>query len=330
MITIHLTSDDLVRMRFAYRPLLEIPLSYRVLVNPAFQFPFYRWIDEAYRALDDVELPYLRAVVTTHGYIPDFLTPTPVGKRVEIEADFEEVLATPDEVIRQGILSLIEEDGDSEMRRYFLAHPRAAVQCLVEELRLYWQRTLARYWSRMISSLESDVLYRARVLALDGPATMLDDLHSTVHLQHNTLQLQPLCQYQHSDFETKLSGDGIQIVPTIFRGCGRMFQFAPQWQAMLAYGVRGSGLWYEKLPSSNHALELALGSGRARALQILKTPSSTREVAFKMRISASSASQHLTRLSKSGLAEPRRSGKWVYYSLTQRGEHLLALFDSTD
>lgn len=330
MITIHLTSDDLSNMRFAYRPLLEIPFSYRALINPEFQSPYLRWVDEAYQVLNDLDLPYLRALVTAHGYIPDFLTPTPMHKRVSIEADFEELLATPDELIREGILTLIKEDGDSEMRRYFLVHPREAIQCLVDDLRIYWQRTLAHYWSRMISSLEGDMLYRGRRLALDGPGSMFEDIHSTVHYEHNSLRLEPVCQYIHTDFEASLDGSGIQIVPLIFRGCGRMFQVVPGWQAMLAFGVRAAGLWYQKAPSSNQSLELALGVGRARALQILKTPSSTREVAFKMRISASSASQHLTRLSKSGLAEPRRSGKWVYYHLTQRGEHLLALFETTD
>jgi DNA-binding transcriptional ArsR family regulator len=225
---------------------------------------------------------------------------------------------------------LIEEDGESEMRRFFLVHPREAIQCLVEELRDYWRRALARYWSRMIGSLESDVIYRARRLALDGPGSMFDELHSSVKYGDNAIQLQPLCQYQHSDFEATLRGDGIQIVPTIFRGCGRMFQIVPDWQPMLAYGVRGAGLWYQKPPSSNQSLELALGKGRARVLEVLKTPSSSGEVAFKTKTSAANASQHLRRLTGAGLVQPRRSGKWVYYHLTERGEHLLALFETSD
>ncbi len=330
MITIHLTADDLVKMRFAYRPLLEIPLSYRVLINPDFQFPFYRWVDEARGLLHDTALPYLNALVTDHGYIPDFLTPTPVTKQADIEADFAELLATSDEVIREGILTLIEEDGDSEIRRYFLAHPREAAECLVEELRLYWKRTLHDYWSRMISTLEGDVLYRARMLALNGPGSMFDDLHSSVHYDHRQIQLQPVCQHHHEDVALNLSGDGIQIVPTIFRGCGRMFQVVPDWQPMLAYGVRGTGLWHEKLPSSNHALELTLGAGRARVLRSLTPPASTGEVAQKVRISTANASQHLSRLTEAGLVEPRRSGKRVYYHLTTRGINLLALFDVND
>jgi DNA-binding transcriptional ArsR family regulator len=82
---------------------------------------------------------------------------------------------------------------------------------------------------------------------------------------------------------------------------------------MLAYGVRGTGLWCQKPSPTNQSLELALGIGRARVLQVLATPSSTGEVAFKARITAATASQHLSRLTKAGLVEPRRSGKRVYF-----------------
>jgi DNA-binding transcriptional ArsR family regulator len=330
MITIHLTPEDLNKMRFAYRPLLEIPLSYRILINPAFQSPYHRWVDEAFRTLHDVSLPYLSALVTDHGYIPDFLTPTPSTERVEVEEDFDELLSTPEDVIRKGALTLIEEDGDSEMRRYFVAYPHEAARCLVEDMRTYWRSTLAPYWSRMMSTLESDVLYRARLLAVDGAGSLIDDLHSSVAFRHDQIQIQPVCQHRHQDVGLTLSGNGIQLVPLIFRGCGRMFQVAPEWRPMLAYGVRGAGLWYQKPTPTYQSLELAMGTGRARILRVLAMPTSTGEVAFKAGISAATASQHLTRLTKAGLVEPRRSGKRVFYHLTQRGIELLALFDRTD
>src|SRR5262249_11451930 len=161
--------------------------SLRVLKNPHFQPPFHRWIEEARRALHDLELPHLDALVTDHGYIPDFLMPTPASHGTDLEADLQEILATPTELIQSHILELITLHGDSEMRCYFLAHQREAVECLVEELRLYWQRTLVHYWQRMVSTLESDVLYRARTMALDGPDSLFDDLHTTVDYQQGKL-----------------------------------------------------------------------------------------------------------------------------------------------
>jgi DNA-binding transcriptional ArsR family regulator len=329
MISIHLTPDDLVKMRFAYRPLLDICLSYRILTNPDFQSPYWRWLDEAYPAIYDVDLPYLQATVTPKGYIPDFLTPIPTTNLVDVHDDFETVLATPDSVIQENIQALIEDDGDSEMRRYFLAHPRDAVRCLVSDMEIYWQRTLAHYWPRMISMLEGDVLYRGRLLALDGPGTLFEDLHPSVGYTQNLLRLQPSCPCIHRPLETSLTGDGIQLVPNVFGGCGRMYQIAPHQRFMLAYRIRGAGLWYREQQSSNRSLEQALGAGRARVLQVLVTPANTGELAHKMQISAGAVSQHLKRLTRAGLVEPHRSGKRVFYQLTRRGAELIALFDRT-
>jgi hypothetical protein len=57
MIAIQLSSDDLVKMRFAYRPLQEIADSFRVLANPAFQGLYGNWVEEAQRAVYGVEFP---------------------------------------------------------------------------------------------------------------------------------------------------------------------------------------------------------------------------------------------------------------------------------
>src|SRR5205085_9714694 len=105
---------------------------------------------------------------------------TPMTSRLSIEDDIEEVLATPDPVIRKNVQKLIEEDGDSEIRRYFVAHPRDAVHCLAEDLRVYWQRTLADHWRQMIAILESDILHHARTMVVDGPGDLFADLHPTI------------------------------------------------------------------------------------------------------------------------------------------------------
>jgi predicted transcriptional regulator len=358
MISIHVTTNDLVNMRFAYRPLLEIPLSFRVLRNPEYQAPYWRWIDEVSCALYDLELPYLSALVPAYGGIPDFLTPVSVGHRTDIEAEFEELLNIPDEVVREGIFSLIETHGDSEIRRYFLVHPRAALTCLVEELRNYWQRTLKPYWSRMTATLEGDILYRARQLALGGYKAMFSDLRPTIDYcmltdeggrastayhsyraqnnqattpnaahQKSVIQVKAACQ-QEAEFV--LNGGGMQLVPTIFRCCGPGYWFAEGWQALLSYGARGTGLWYQRAPLPTQSLELALGAGKASILRILHTPTSNSEVAFRAQIAAATANQHLMRLAQMGLVRSNRSGKRVYYSLTERGENLLELFDAVD
>jgi DNA-binding transcriptional ArsR family regulator len=326
MITLHITSDDLVKLRFAYRPLLEIPFSYRVLINPEYQSPHLRWVEEAQRTLHSVNLPYLAALVTPDSlYIPHFLTPTPTNNHGSIEDDLEQLSATPDEVIRRYTLALIEQDGDSEIRRFFVVHPHEAMACLVEELHLYWQRTLAHYWPRMISVLEGDILYRGRLLALEGPGSLVADLHPAMTYQNQQIQIRSNHRSHTCDVEFQLEGEGIQLVPLVFSGERRM-QIVPEWQPRLSFPVRGTGL-YSRETRASKPLEQALGAARARVLQILTTPATTGEVAFKARITAGTASVHLSRLTKAGLVEPHRSGVRVYYRLTRRGEELIALFE---
>jgi DNA-binding transcriptional ArsR family regulator len=327
MISIQMTPDDLVGMRFAYRPLLDICLSYRVLINPEFQSPYQRWLDEVQSTLYDVDLPYLDALIPPKGYIPDFITPIPTTNLVDFHDELKTVLATPDSIIQDHIQTLIEDDGDSEMRRYFLAHPREAVQCLVSDMEIYWKRALAQYWPRMVAMIEGDVLYHGRLLALDGPGNLFEDLHPSIAYKPNSLQIRPTCRHLHQPFEAALSGDGIQLVPNVFGGCGRMYTIAPYQRFMLAYRIRGAGLWHGQAQPSNRSLEEALGTGRANVLQLLANPASTGELAHRMQLTAGAVSQHLKRLTRAGLVEPHRSGKRVFYQLTRRGAELIALFE---
>jgi DNA-binding transcriptional ArsR family regulator len=126
--------------------------------------------------------------------------------------------------------------------------------------------------------------------------------------------------------QLQLQGDGLQLVPSIFAGQSIHWQVVPEWHPMLIYAARGVGLWRQELSERNPSLELALGEGRARVLQILAIPSNTGEIARRLDITAGAASQHLNRLNQAGLAEPYRNGKRVYYHLTDRGAQLLALF----
>jgi DNA-binding transcriptional ArsR family regulator len=326
MTTIHMTSDDLAKMRFAYRPLLEIPLSYRVLNNPAFQSPHRRWVEETRRALHDVELPYMEALISPRGYVPDFLCPTPLSNTADIEADLEQVLATPDEVIRKYVRWLIRESGENEIRLFFLTHPREAIRCLVEDLRLYWRRALQDSWARMMSVLEGDILHRGRTLALDGPHTLLADLHPSISYQAGELQLAPVANPTCCATVDNLACGGIQLVPTIFSVGGRNWKATPEWRPMIMYSARGIGI-YNQATRASKPLELALGAGRARVLQGLRTPASTGELAHKLNLTSGAISQQLHRLMRAGLVQPHRSGKRVYYRLTRRGEELIALFD---
>jgi DNA-binding transcriptional ArsR family regulator len=249
-----------------------------------------------------------------------------VGNRLHLEDDLADLLALPDDLIRRHVQELIDYDGDSAMRQFFVTHPRAALECLVEDIRLYWDRALKHRWSQMIATLEGDVLYRGRLMALEGPEALLPDLHSTISYQDSEIRINASCNHKTIFEVHQLQGEGIQLVPTIFTGCGRAYQVSPNWRPMIVYSARGVGI-YNRETRASKPLELALGAGRASVLLALRNPASTGELARRLTVTSGAVSQQLDRLKQAGLVEAHRSGKRVYYRLTQHGEELIALFE---
>ncbi len=333
ILKIRADSEDLHQLRFAYSPLAELSLSYQLLNQYTYEHQSYQvWVEQTTRALYDVELPYMDALLLGGcGYIPDFMTPTPQRMGMSLDEELEQLLEVPDEVIRANVEMLITSAGDSQMRQQYLVYPREMLLCLVEEIRFYWQRAILPHYQRIISVLEGDVLYRARQLAVDGAAVMFADLHPTLQLKDSYLLLHKDRPFSdiYPEYENSLKGNGLQLVPSIFSASKLHWQFAPNWQPMLMYGVRGLGMWEQQAPKRNYSLELTLGEGRARVLQAVIRPASTGELAQRLEVSAGGVSQHLSRLSEAGLVESHRSGKHVFYQLTPRGADLLALFDCT-
>ncbi|MBZ0290771.1 MAG: transcriptional regulator, partial [Anaerolineae bacterium] len=279
--------------------------SYRVLRHyPTQQGRFQRWIDEAKDALHDVELPYLHALSTQNYQIPDFLTPTPNAPIADLETEIERLRATPNDLIRKTVQETIDLCGESEILMQFVAYPRELLECLIEDIRTYWGRALAHHWPSMLSALESDVLFRARQLAVDGSSALLNDLYPSLQLRGNRIEYDLSHKPKHPSVDHVLHGEGLQLIPAIFAK-SVMWQLAEEWRPMLIYQSRGTGIWWKPaMPTPDQSLEIALGEGRARVLRLLATPANTGEIGRQLQITAGAASQHLSRLNQAGLVEP--------------------------
>ena len=335
MISINVTPNDILQMRFAFSPLLEACTSFHMLRkgNP-YPSQYLQWIDEALRALHDVGLPYMEALLGGNSYVPDFLTPTPTAPGVDFEEDLKRLCATPTSIIEDNLQLLIAIAGESDIRKDALAHPREMICALVEELRTYWDYTLAHHWSRMIAILENDILYRAREQALYGASDMLNGLHPKFGYKDGNLFIDKEWKWKFPppcvapDFHYDIAGQGIQIVPTIFSFPKLYWQISDDYQPMFIYGARGTGLWHYAEPDDpEEALQITMGVGRSRVLYALMTPRSTTELAYMLDITSGAVSQHLSKLNQAGLVESSRSGKRVFYRLSQRGQKLIDVFN---
>ena len=232
----------------------------------------------------------------------------------------------PDKLILKDIELAIALGGMTRTRREFLEHPRQALERLIEEMRFYWQQALEPHWPQISSLLENDVLFRARTLAHDGLDAMFADLSDRVEFRSGEILILKECK-PHYQPVYQLKGEGIQLVPSMFASRGSMWQVVPEYLPMIIYQTRGLGLWNrDAVTEPDAALQITLGTSRARLLQLLAEPAYTNHLALRLSLTAGAVSQQLGRLSQAGLIESYRSGSKVLYRLSNRGERLLDVF----
>lgn len=326
MITLKLTPADVEQVRFAFSPLIELVTSYKLLRTPERQPGYESWIAATRRAFDRIDFPYMNATILAHHYIVDFLTPTPPKTIVRFEDEIDRLRETSDETIRKNIAFAIQIAGNNPVRQAFLDHTRESLECLIEELRFYWQQALEPHWSQLAMLLESDVLFRGRALALSGIHAMFDGLDNRFDYHQGEIHIRK-DHKPHYSATYQLKGEGIQLVPSMFTTCGGLWQVVPEYLPMLVYKMRGVGLWQPGTTGEpGEALQITLGASRARLLQSLAEPAHTNDLAQRLSLTAGAVSQQLGRLSRAGLIESYRSGSKVYYRLSSRGERLLDVF----
>lgn len=355
MLRLNLQGEARGNLRFAYSPLVELTISYRLLRTEPVSVTYWNWVEEAKQATSDVSFPYMDALITRDdklvngkriehsSYVPDFLTPTPGHPILDIESEFARIQALPLDLIRSCIQELISLWGPTDLLCNFLAYPNMGMQALVHELREYWQRTLAHHWNRMVAVLENDILYHSRVLTLNGIETLMSTLHCTLGYEAGAItigwtQEEYLKAHKEitSEMEARikpdvnidLDSDKFHLVPLIFAHQDNVYhQVTDSWQPMVLYSSRGAGLWNYDTPEPSEALEMVMGAGKSRILIALESPFSTGELARKLALTSGAVSQQLGKLHQAGLVESHRSGKHVFYRLSQRGTQLVGLFD---
>jgi DNA-binding HxlR family transcriptional regulator len=342
MIRFSVNPTTMANLRFAYSPLIELTVSYKILKSDWQSGVYWRWLEEANRATHDICFPIMDELILSKremaerrgkagSYIPDFITPTPNLYVRDIEDEFTRILAMPDELIRDGIGTLMDNFGPSDILCDFMAHPHESLVKLIDEMREYWNRTLAHHWNRMVAVLENDVLYHSRILTLQGIEALFPELDKNLEYKDGLLTLhkkEPSCIFTellcNPDFQ--IEGKNFYLTPVIFGANSVMYQMNQPWEPMLIYTPRGASLWNYETPEPSEALELTLGAGKARLLMALNDPLSTGELAHKLTLTAGAVSQQLSKLHDAGLVEYHRSGKHVFYRLSQRGHQLVCLF----
>jgi DNA-binding transcriptional ArsR family regulator len=329
---IHLSTLDLTRTRFAFSPLFETVMGFTAMREPsrfAIHLPWICEAQEATRGLDFELLEFLTRPYGPRRYIPDFLTPPPVTPLPNFADEIRLLSATSIDIVRREVsLAWPEAPQRPATIQAMIDDPGEHLERLVDQVELFWQLALEAHWPRVQATLESDVLVRARSLALGGAEALFQTIHPLVRYQDGVLELdQSMCTDSPASIE--LDGRGLLLMPSAFVWPKFMTILDPPWQPILAYTPRGvANLWNDEPPPPNQALEMLLGRGRSEVFLSLETPSSTQEIARRLHLAQSGVSEHLSLLRQAGLVEAHRRGRSVYYRLSGTGIGLLRLFNA--
>jgi DNA-binding transcriptional ArsR family regulator len=315
VIELHLSPEDLSRIRFAVSPLFETKAAVRTLAAPARRAQHLPWLRAVARAGPPLELAPLLALMPEDGYVPDFLTPPPQGPLAEIGEELERVRATPPEQVAREIGWSLEGRETPPALAPLLGDPAAARDRLCALLAACWERLVEPFWPRLRDVLDGDILFRARRLAQGGVEQVFADLHPLVRFEAGTLSVA-----KHHELSRDLRGEGVVLLPSAFAWPDAFVVLDPPWQPTLVYPARGvAALWEAPAAGSREALAALVGRSRAALLADLGEARATTALAERHGLAPATVSGHLRALRDAGLVAPRRDGRRVLYQRTPLG-----------
>lgn len=320
MLQIEFAPADLVRLRFAHSPMVEVVTSAFALNRPSKLWMYASWRARVRPLLAGAGLETLLAMVSgPTGYVPDFLTPVPATARPSLDEELRVVAATPlDWVAAEVDAGWAGHPAPAEILR-FGTDPAGGLAEVVRQIRRYFELAVAPAWPRLRAVVEGEIAHRGLAAAERGPRALLADLHPKLDWDGSALRLKS-AKNRHWG----LDGHPLALLPAGFAGpMVHTMTEAPTGRA-LWYPPRGYGRlwdppeWVE--PSA--ALAALLGPTRAAVLTLLAVPSSTGEVATALGLAPATASHHLTTLRDAGLVVGERVGRRLRYLRTGLGEQL--------
>jgi DNA-binding transcriptional ArsR family regulator len=253
--------------------------------------------------------------------IPDFVTPPPPTAVPKFSDELENLCKVPEAVLRAEIEIAYPRGVPPELKS-LLREPSALLNEIAFLLNEFWHRAIAPDWQRLHCFLESEVLFRARAMALGGLDAVFQGLHRCVIYRDGCLSVQTV-----SYWDGKRRKPGILLVPSIFGWPDAFLTVRPPWQPTVVYPARGiADLWTpNELPYSAR-LRRVLGSSRAKILARLQEPQTTKQISASLNISPPSVSEQIMNLRLAGILDRTRIGRNVFYSVNEKGKGLLAAF----
>jgi DNA-binding transcriptional ArsR family regulator len=309
--------DDPARTRFVVSPLWETMHALRVIIEPQRHHYHLPWLEAVRPEVERLDLRPLMALSPRRGWTPDFLSPIPAGRDVDVPAELARVRATPPDQVAEEIRRSLTERAGAPVPPggWELLDDAAATRDLAADLlEQCWRLLVAPHWPRLRERLEADVAFRTQTLADYGLERVLSDLHPRVRWTGRALLIEGMQGRCH------LGGAGLLLMPSVFGWPSLAATSEPPAQPSLAYPARGiAEMWQPARTAQSDALARLLGQTRAALLESLAEPASTHTLARRHDLAPSTVSEHLSALRDARLVSSRRQRHAVMYQQTQLG-----------
>ncbi|MFI9626329.1 ArsR/SmtB family transcription factor [Streptomyces sp. NPDC052042] len=268
-------------------------------------WPHVSWAREAYGALT----PRLRAVVELAGprrRVPSFFARGVVVRGAGVAGELDALKCTPPGLVREELAREYPKAFDNPLIAALIRDPERQLGYLAVELANFWRSGMESRAVGLARTLEEEILFRSRTLAMSGGAALMRDL-----------RLPP---------ERTDGADLLTLVPMLLTD-GTHWWSTVDGRTMVSYAARGAGgLSAERKrgggvaePQRADRLAILLGRGRASVVRELGAPITTSALADHLGLAASTVSQHLSALVSAGVVRRHRAGTRVLYELNREG-----------
>ncbi|PTM91266.1 winged helix-turn-helix domain-containing protein [Streptomyces sp. VMFN-G11Ma] len=323
MLRIHFTADDLARVRVAREPdpLWETVLgAQQLLMGSRGPAVFRGWRQRARQVLVERRLTgparLLGTIAPNSAYFPDFLTPAEAagGLRPGLDAVRATARGRLARDVKELACSRAVERTVLPWLRDLARGDEERMADLTAALRVVHDTVIGPDWTGTAAAVEGARALHTRALRDGGVHGLLGALGPGIRWEPPVL---------YADYpvekDVRLAGRGLRLVPSAF--CWRTpVTLADEALApVLVHPVERCGT----ATAAPQPLAALLGRTRAAVLAALRDASTTGELARRLGVSPSCASQHVHALVAAHLVISCRTGNQVLHVLTRLGEALL-------
>lgn len=312
---LRLGPDALHASRFALSPLAET-LSQLIVLRRELDAEGANTRSEALRGWLDAD-PFadgLVRLVTATKFLPDFVAIPPSGMGTRLEDELTAMCAVDDPEARAMLAEAQRFAWASQGTHW--ADTTGITARAAEVFARCWSQFVEPDWPRRRAIMERDIRHRAGVLAVSGWRGALEGMSRGVTwVSHDTIQFST-----QTFADRQIGDDGLVFVPHT----GPSGQWTCEAPPRIALVYPARGVLAQRAGAAGGIARL-LGRGKARIIVELRSPATPSQLATLLEVSLGTVSAHLAALREAGAVATQRSGRAVYYELTETGDELANL-----